>query len=184
MYTYQAAHTSIYAAIAFGQDYGFKVTSADDPDGSKHDAAFGATLLALQAACEAGRYRVRLEDESEPADLSFDDTGETREALESGRFVNVYGCLDRWAGPSEGWVPVDGVGQVIGTREDVGRIVWCYAADWFAADSEPAPVVEDNDDCDYLTGIDGAPFAGVSVQTVPEWWSFSTSGGDCAGAPK
>lgn len=39
----------------------------------------------------------------------------------------------------------------------------------------------DNDDCDYLTGIPGHPFAGVSVQTVPESWSFRLAGGDCGG---
>lgn len=184
MYTYQAAHKNLEDAITFGKTYGFKVTSAEDPDGSKHDAAFGAALLALQAACEAGAYRVRIEEATEPADLSWDDTGETATHLDSGHFVNVYGCLDRWDDASQAWVQVDGVGEVIGTREDVGRLVWCYAADWFTVDSKQGPVVADNDDCDYLPGIPGQPFTGVAVQTVPEWWSFSTSGGDCAGILK
>jgi len=39
----------------------------------------------------------------------------------------------------------------------------------------------DNDDCEHLTGIPGRPLAGASVQTVPEWWSFTLEGGDCAG---
>lgn len=39
----------------------------------------------------------------------------------------------------------------------------------------------DNDDCDYLSGIPDHPFAGVSVQTVPEPWSFRLAGGDCGG---
>ena len=176
---YIAAHKSLEDAIMFSHRYGFRVTSEEDPDGSKHDAAFGAQLIALSEACQAGRYRVRIEDEGEPADLSWDDTGETRAHLESGHFVNVYGCLDRWDG--ERWTQVDGVGQVIGTREDVGRLVWCYAADWFAVDTTPAP--EDNDDCIYVPDIPGRPFVGCAVHTCPAWWSFMTEGGgDCAGS--
>lgn len=77
---------------------------------------------------------------------------------------------------------VDSVGQVIGTREDVGRLVWCYAASWHANDAaKPAPAPEDNDACDYLSGIPGHPFAGAACHTVPELWNFTTEGGDCAG---
>ena len=42
-------------------------------------------------------------------------------------------------------------------------------------------MAEDNDDCIYIAGVLGRPFAGVSVQTVPEGWSYTTEGGDCEG---
>jgi len=116
---------SAYSALIFAREHGYIVKSETDPEGEKHYTSFAAQLLALQAAIEAGTHRILIEEDGNP-DISFDDTDETHDNLNSGKWVSVYIQLQKKIAlftadgkhHSDQWEQVDAIGEVIGPAND------------------------------------------------------------------
>jgi hypothetical protein len=134
---------NLYNATRFGKAYGFKITSADDPDGAKHADNFGRALLRLQEVCDAGAFRVVVRDDDDWGDLDWDDTGKVRAKLLSGEYVCVGVVLERrdtWTNERTGetedaWETVDSVWNIIGTPEWCAKEAQCYAAGFLPDDA-------------------------------------------------
>jgi hypothetical protein len=134
---------NLYNATRFGKAYGFRVSSAADPDGSKHAADFGRDLVRLQELCDAGDWRVVVHDDEDWGDMDWDETGKVKARLQSGEYVCIGVVLERretWTNERTGeqedsWESVDSVWNIIGTREWALKMAQCSAASFIPADA-------------------------------------------------